>query len=167
VSCVKVTVYEPPEEPALSDERVAAFLGVALTERFFGRILVRKGTDLRNSGQYPTGDKEFGVFEIDSLERALTYKLPLLKSCDYDGHVSVLFVPRCPDGLRNSLIESGHAGIAQEVLPGEYDKIFGPSVWPELERLLASKRFGPGEVVLAFSHDAEYMYEIVLPEGES
>ena len=99
---------------------------------------------------------------IDSLEEAINLRSSIRLSCDYKGHFSILFVPKHVSDFLCQIMKQGHYGEGKPTTigtgNGEYQ--LHPSDGQDIDFLL-SDAFHSKEHIFAFSHDAEYLFEIL------
>ncbi len=149
----------PPLDYPTSN-RVSVFLEFFLLPAFFGRIVLWGG------------HRKF-MYKVFKIDRNTKYRIidgPLeanelryfLASKSESGHLSVLFVPQSVDVFRKSIIDEGHYGTPQQIeigTGGEGDPLI-PKYGPDI-RFLESSIFSEGERIFCFSHDAQFLYEII------
>jgi hypothetical protein len=150
----------PPLDYPLQ-HKVDAFLDIFLKPQFFGRIVVWKNQSLRNPSDYRMTSKGTDYIMIDSLEEAVALRHSLRISCDYKGDLSILFVPKQASEFFCQIMKQGHYSEGKLTTigtdSGEYQLI--RSEGQDISFFLSGV-FHSGERIFAFSHDAEYLFEI-------
>lgn len=151
----------PPDDYP-SEDKVAEFLDIFLRPEFFGKIVVWKTSALRNSGDYRIPKRGERHIVITSLGEAASLKNSLRLSSDYKGHISVLYVPVNYYRFVNEILKSGHYGQGKSTTIGTNEGKYQlhDSDGQDLSFFL-SDVFCRGEHIFAFSHDAEYLFEIL------
>jgi hypothetical protein len=129
-------------------EKIKEFVDIFLKDEFFLKIVFWR---------YQAGSYQV----IDSLIQARSYREHIEREV-LTGHCSVLFLSASPERFALSILKSGHYGIPRTINIGSggkndpFDKAQGQDV-----TFITSKMFSNCEKIFTFSHDAEYLYEIM------
>ena len=141
------------------EDRVKVFVDLFSQYCFFGRIIVWEKSSWFTERYLPRRTVE-GYCIIDSPDE-LSIVRCAIESMATTGDMSVLFVPTSTDVFLERIIAGRHYGTPQEIVIGTaapndpLDRRRGQSIV-----FLESEAFRSGEHILAFSHDAEFLYEI-------
>ncbi|MBN1846653.1 MAG: hypothetical protein JW810_13290 [Sedimentisphaerales bacterium] len=171
MTLIKAVIYEnawvfsedspaPPDDYP-SQDKVEVFLDIFLTPKHFGRIVVWKNSNLRNSGDYRIPKKGEHHIVIGSLADAVKLRGPLRLSSDYKGDMSILYVPMNASLFLNEILKCGHhaQGKSTTIGTGEGEFQLHLANGQDVGFLL-SDVFNSGEHIFTFTHDAEYLLEI-------
>ena len=150
---LRVNEYE-----GLSADNVDVFLDLFLNRKFFGKIVVLKTKELRNISDYRIRKQGERHITIDTIEEAINLRESLSRSSDYDGDMSILYVPKNASEFLEQLLEGGQFLEAKPRIFDEKHKAgkgyFGPD-W--LVNFILSDVFISHDEVFAFSHDANFL----------
>jgi hypothetical protein len=152
----------PPKDSGwVSDKKkVRHFVDVFLLPQFFGEIVIWEYYRLVTSRYFTRGTNE-NYKIIDYLPEAEQFRFAI-EGHTVTGHMSVLYIPLSPDIFLKRVLAQKSYGKPREILIGKevdngypFDCRHGQNI-----DFIMSKVFKEGDRIFAFSHDAEFLYEI-------
>lgn len=152
--------YEVRDDVVDIQDGISIFFEVFFSERSFGNIVVLESVFLRNKREYKFNQSE-KILRLRSLQDAEKLIESLKKSCFDKGHLSVLFAFKDP-AQSEKFIKQEFYEKRNEINLYREDSA-GPlsddqrKTFCQVTKELYEETF---ELIYAFSHDAEYLYEI-------
>ena len=151
----------PPKDSGWVEDkvRIRTFIETFFMPQFFGRIVLWRHPSYAGADYFiDTSTSDYRV--INYLPEAEQLRFGI-EDLALSGHLSVFFVPLSTESFREKILSYGHYGKPQDIIMGSQD-LNDPLDWKHGQdvALLESDTFRSGHRIFAFSHDAEFLYEI-------